>query len=151
MNPLKTFDRGLGKNMPKATNPLGGVDSSNPRHWRGWRLHHHSVGVCCVYVLCVAVSSGRHLSCVDKYHTKTLRWGYRHCLVGHPGLHHTRDARMTAIRWPPRNSLQAIGLIPIWLARSFAETHTAMPPLIFAPTLGYIGCPDVRVRHRLPR
>ena len=71
MNPLKTFDRGLGKNMPKATNPLGGMDSSNPRHWRGWRLHHHSVGVCCVYVLCVAVSSGHHLSWVDKYHKIT--------------------------------------------------------------------------------
>jgi len=46
MNPLKTFDRGLGKNMPKATNPLGGMDSSNPRHWRGERLHHHGDIVC---------------------------------------------------------------------------------------------------------
>jgi hypothetical protein len=34
---------------------------------------------------------------------------------------------------------------------SFSATHTAMPRLIFAPTLGYIGCPNVRVRHRLPR
>ncbi len=33
----------------------------------------------------------------------------------------------------------------------FAATHTAMPPLMFAPTLGYIGCPVVRVRHRLPQ
>ena len=30
-------------------------------------------------------------------------------------------------------------------------TQTAMPPLIFFLVLGYIGCPDVRVRHRLPR
>ncbi len=28
---------------------------------------------------------------------------------------------------------------------------TVMPSLVFAPTLGYIGCPDVRVGHRLPR
>ena len=28
---------------------------------------------------------------------------------------------------------------------------TALPHLIFAPTLGYIGCPDVKVRHRLPQ
>ena len=34
---------------------------------------------------------------------------------------------------------------------SFAASHIVMPPLIFDPTLGYIGCPDVRVRHRLPR
>ena len=35
--------------------------------------------------------------------------------------------------------------------RGSDPTHTEMPHLIFAPTLGYIGCPDVRVRHRLPR
>ena len=34
---------------------------------------------------------------------------------------------------------------------SFGATHTAMPPLICALTLQYIGCPDVRMRHRLPR
>jgi len=28
---------------------------------------------------------------------------------------------------------------------SSAATHTAMPPVIFAPMLGYIRCPDVRV------
>jgi len=28
---------------------------------------------------------------------------------------------------------------------SFVATHTAMPPLSFAPALGYIGCPVVRV------
>ena len=35
-------------------------------------------------------------------------------------------------------------------AGMLAATHTAMPHLIFAPMLGYIGCPDVRVRHWLP-
>jgi len=29
---------------------------------------------------------------------------------------------------------------------SFAATHTAMPPLLFAPLFGYIGCHDVQVR-----
>jgi len=24
-----------------AAHPLGGVDSSNPHCWRGWRLHHY--------------------------------------------------------------------------------------------------------------
>jgi len=41
-------------------------------------------------VLCVSVSSGhRHSSYVDKYERITLRWGYRHHTVAHPGLHHT--------------------------------------------------------------
>jgi len=41
-------------------------------------------------VLCVLVSSGRHHSSyVDKYERITLRWGYRHHKVAHPGLHHT--------------------------------------------------------------
>ena len=54
--------------MWKAAHPLCGVDSSNPHCWRGWRLHHHGGGVCCVFVLCVAVSSGCcHLSYLDKY------------------------------------------------------------------------------------
>ncbi len=43
----------------KATRPSGSVDSSNPHCWRGDRLHHHGGDVCCVFVLCVAISSGR--------------------------------------------------------------------------------------------
>ena len=46
MNLFKSFDSGLGKNMRRAARPLGGLDSSNPRRWRGWRLHHHGDGVC---------------------------------------------------------------------------------------------------------
>ena len=38
---LKRFDVGVGKGMRKAAHPWGGADSSNPRCWRGWRLHHH--------------------------------------------------------------------------------------------------------------
>ena len=36
--------------MCKAAHPLGGVGSSNPRHWRGEQLHHHGDGVW--YVIC---------------------------------------------------------------------------------------------------
>ena len=74
MNLFKSFDSGLGKNMRKDVCPSGGVDSSNPHHQRSWRLHHRGGGVCCVFVLCVAVLSGcRHSSYVDKYQKITLR------------------------------------------------------------------------------
>ena len=33
----------------------------------------------------------------------------------------------------------------------FGSNSHRDPALVFAPTLGYIGCPDVRVRHRLLR
>jgi hypothetical protein len=51
MNLFKSFDSGLGQYMRKAAHPLGGMESSNPRCWRGKRLHHHGGDVCCVFVL----------------------------------------------------------------------------------------------------
>ena len=48
MNLSKPLGGGLATNMCKATRPSGGMDSSNPRRLRGWRLHHHGGGVCCV-------------------------------------------------------------------------------------------------------
>jgi hypothetical protein len=48
---LKPFNRGLGRNMSKAASHSDGVDSSNPRRWRGERLHHHGGGVCWLFVL----------------------------------------------------------------------------------------------------
>jgi hypothetical protein len=42
--------------MRKAACLSGGVDSLNPRRWRGKRLHHHGGDVCCVFVSCVVVS-----------------------------------------------------------------------------------------------
>jgi hypothetical protein len=51
MNLCKFFDSGLGKHMRKAAGPSGGVDSSNPRCWRGKRLHHYGGGVCWLFVL----------------------------------------------------------------------------------------------------
>ncbi len=51
MNLFKSFDSGLGQYMCKAARPSGGMESSNPRRWRGKRLHHHGGDVCCVFVL----------------------------------------------------------------------------------------------------
>jgi hypothetical protein len=53
LNLLNRFDGGIGTNMRKATHPSGGMDSSNPRRWRGKRLHHHGDGVCLLFVLFV--------------------------------------------------------------------------------------------------
>jgi hypothetical protein len=46
LNLLNHFDDGIRMSMRKVNHPLGGVDSSNPRRWRGERLHHHGDGVC---------------------------------------------------------------------------------------------------------
>ena len=43
---LKLFNGGIGKTMMKAAQPSSGMDSSNPRRWRGKRLHHHGDVVC---------------------------------------------------------------------------------------------------------
>jgi hypothetical protein len=50
MNLFKSFNSGLGQHMCKAAHPLGGMESSNPRRWRGKRLHHHGGDVRCVFV-----------------------------------------------------------------------------------------------------
>ncbi len=51
MNLFKSFDSGLGQYVCKAARPLGGMESSNTRRWRGKRLHHHGGDVRCVFVL----------------------------------------------------------------------------------------------------
>jgi hypothetical protein len=51
MNLFKLFNSNIGQYMRKAARPLGGMESSNPRHWRGERLHHHGGGVCRLFVL----------------------------------------------------------------------------------------------------
>ncbi len=51
MNLFKSFNSNLGQYMRKAACPSGGMESSNPRHWRGERLHHHGGGVCWLFVL----------------------------------------------------------------------------------------------------
>jgi hypothetical protein len=47
----RPFYSGLGKYMRKAARPSGGMDSSNPRRWRGKQLHHYDCGVCWLFVL----------------------------------------------------------------------------------------------------
>ncbi len=51
--------------MRKTAHHLGGVVSSNPRRWRGERLHHHSGGVCWLFVL-LWMNSWRHETIVCK-------------------------------------------------------------------------------------
>ncbi len=51
MNLFKSFNGGLGQYMYKAPRPLGSMESSNPRRWRGKQLHHHGRDVRCVFVL----------------------------------------------------------------------------------------------------
>ena len=51
MNQSNFSDSGLGQYMHKATPPLGGVESSNLRRWRGEWLHHHGGDDCYVFVL----------------------------------------------------------------------------------------------------
>ncbi len=51
LNLTKSFNSGLKKWMHKAARHSDGVDSSNPRCWRGKRLHHHGGGVCWLFVL----------------------------------------------------------------------------------------------------
>jgi len=41
MESINPFDGGIGKNMRRAAHPSSGMDSSNPRCWRGKRLRHH--------------------------------------------------------------------------------------------------------------
>jgi hypothetical protein len=52
----KSFDDGHGKGMHKAAHPRGGMDSSNPRRPRDWRLHHHG-GVVCLVISAFCVLS----------------------------------------------------------------------------------------------
>ncbi len=69
VNPLKFFNSGLGQYQS-----LG--QSSNPRCQKGWRLFNHGSGVCCVFTMCVAASSGGcHLLYLKRYKKITLRWG----------------------------------------------------------------------------
>ncbi len=53
MNLFKSFDSNLRQYMRKAARHLGGMESSNPRRWRGKQLHRHGGGggVCWLFVL----------------------------------------------------------------------------------------------------
>ena len=68
MNLLNRFDGGIVTSMSKAAHPSGGVDSSNPRRWRGERLHHGDG----VFLLLFFVAVTRRMY-VDEYERETLR------------------------------------------------------------------------------
>ncbi len=59
LNLNKPFNNGLKKWMHKAAHHSDSVDSSNPRRWRGKRLHHHGSSVCWLFVL-LWMDSWRH-------------------------------------------------------------------------------------------
>ena len=70
-------------NMRKAAHPSGGMGSSNPRRWRGERLHHHGDGVChVVCAFCVVSDSWLGSGTRCTYNLEVLQ-------VAHPGLHYT--------------------------------------------------------------
>jgi hypothetical protein len=62
--------------MRKAAHPSGGMDSSNPRRWRGERLHHHGDGVGLLFVLFVPSRLVEYERDVEKFERITLRLGY---------------------------------------------------------------------------
>ncbi len=85
MNLTKSFIVSLGQYMRKAACPSDGVD--------------HGGDVCCVFVLCVAVSSGCCHWYVKKYQKNNLTVNIlpyykvnRHYSVAHPCVHHARLA-----------------------------------------------------------
>ncbi len=73
MNLFKSFNSGLGKYMCKAAHPLGGMESSNPRRWRGKRLHHHGGDVRCVFVLLWMDSWLHELNVCNKWYKNNLK------------------------------------------------------------------------------
>ncbi len=84
MSQTKSFDGSHGKGMHKAALPWGGVDSSNPRHRRGWQLHRHG-GVVCL-VICAFLCAFWLVT--HELYSSYLR--FMCYIVSHPGLHLTR-------------------------------------------------------------
>jgi hypothetical protein len=75
MNLFKSFNSNLGQYMRKAARPLGSMESSNPRHWRGKRLHHHGGGggVCWLFVLLWMDSWCHKLIICKKWYKNNLK------------------------------------------------------------------------------
>ncbi len=59
--------------MRKATHHLDGVDSLNPRRWRGKRLNHHGEGVCWLFVLLWMDSWCHELIVCEKWYKNNLK------------------------------------------------------------------------------
>jgi hypothetical protein len=75
--------------MRKAACHLDGVDSLNPRRWRGERLHHHGGGVCWLFVL-LWMDLWRHeLIVCKKWYKNNLKMRLTCYFLIHVGVHHT--------------------------------------------------------------
>ncbi len=73
MNLFKSSICGLGQYMRKAARPLGSMESSNPRRWRGKGLHHHGGEVHCMFVLLWMDSWCHKLKVCTKWYKNNLK------------------------------------------------------------------------------
>ncbi len=89
MNLFKFFDSYLGQYMRKAARPSGGMESLNPRRWRGERLHHHGGGDCWLFVLLWMDLWCHELIVCKKWYKHNLKMRLTHYFLIHIGVHHT--------------------------------------------------------------
>jgi hypothetical protein len=73
----------------KATRHSDGVDWSNPRRWRGERLHHHGSGVCWLFVLLWMDLWCHELIVCNKWYKHNLKMRLTHYFLIHIDVHHT--------------------------------------------------------------
>ncbi len=91
MNLFKSCNSDLGKYMRKAARPSGGMDSLNPRRWRGERLHHHGGGVCWLFVLLWMDSWCHELIVCKKWYKNNLKMRLTRYFLIHVGVHHNKN------------------------------------------------------------
>jgi hypothetical protein len=99
MNLFKSFNSDLGQYMHKAACPSGGMESSNPRHWRGKRLHHHGGGVCWLFVLLWMDSWHHELIVCKNWYKSNLKMRLKRYFLIHVGMHHTRSEQPRRRDW----------------------------------------------------
>ncbi len=96
MNLFKSFDNNLGKYMRKTARPLGGMESSNPRHWRGRAAPSPGGGVCWLFVLLWMDSWCHELMVCKKWYKNNLKMRLMRYFLIHVGVHHTSEVRPRA-------------------------------------------------------
>ncbi len=106
----KPFDSGFKKWMRKAARHSDGVDSLNPRRWRGEQLHHHGGGVCWLFVFLWMDSWCHELIVCKKWYKNNLKMRLMALLFDPPG----RAPHLVPMAWgggvqtyppsPPRKS-----------------------------------------------
>jgi hypothetical protein len=117
--------------MRKAARHSDGVDSSNPRRWRGEWLHHHGGGVCWLFVL-LWMDLWRHkLIVCKKWYKNNLKMRLTHYFLIHVGMHHTVSLLLLHKWILPRDQHQ---LPCMWIMvdhvepRAFALCFLNFPP-----------------------